>query len=119
MRVHFYIEANPIRAKMVKLEKLRYFFWNSYRFYAFGERDEYTDFIDPPGWYLALGSGPEERQKIYRKLFRKYLEDSLSKGAKYLKRFIGTENWVLEQEERLKRLLRRNGVSINIAEAPS
>ncbi len=63
MRVHFYIEANPIRAGMVKLEKFRYYFWNSYRYFAHGELDERTQQITPPQWYLELGVTVQERQK--------------------------------------------------------
>ncbi len=63
MRVHFYIEANPIRAGMVKPEKLRFYFWNSYRFYAHGEVDEWTQHITPPQWYIDLGKAPQRPPK--------------------------------------------------------
>ena len=109
MRVHFYIEANPIRAQMVKLEKLRYCSWNSYRFYAYGVIDEWTNHITPPQWYLDLGSTALERQKAYRALFRKYLEQITVTWTQFLSHFIGSALWVREKEAVLKeKVIARN-----------
>ena len=105
MKVHFYIEANPVRAGMVKLEKLRFYFWNSYRFYAYGEVDEWTSAITAPQWYLELGTTPEVRQKAYRNLFQYYLNQTVLVASQFLKRFIGTEIWVQHQELGLKKVL--------------
>lgn len=106
MRVHFYIEANPIRAGIIKLERLRDYFWNSYRFYAYGEVDEYTKHLTPPEWYLELGDTPEKRQKKYRALFIQYLDESIEKSGKFLGRFIGSDSWIAEQIEALRAFLR-------------
>ncbi len=105
MRVHFYIEANPIRAGMVKLEKLRYFFWNSYRFYAHGIVDAWTKHLTPPQWYVDLGNTPEERQRAYRVLFRKYLEQFTVSWTQFLSHFIGDALWVRKMETHLKEQL--------------
>jgi putative transposase len=105
MRVHFYIEANPIRAGMVKLEKLRSFFWNSYRFFAYGDVDEWTQHLTLPDWYLELGRTPQERQKNYRALFRKNLEQTIITWTQFLSYFIGTASWVRERETELKKRL--------------
>ena len=110
MRVHFYIEANPIRAGMVKLEKLKYFFWNSYRFYAYGVVDEWTQHLSPPQWYLDLGKTPPERQKAYRQLFRKYLEQTTLNWTQFLSHFIGDVLWVRSMESRLKEQLYAKGL---------
>jgi putative transposase len=105
MRVHFYIEANPIRAGMVKLEKLRYFFWNSYRLYAHGIVDAWTKHLTPPQWYVDLGNTPEERQRAYRVLFRKYLEQVTVSWTQFLSHFIGDAVWVRKMEAHLKEQL--------------
>lgn len=106
MRVHFYIEANPIRAGIIKLERLRDYFWNSYRFYAYGEVDDYTQHLTPPEWYLELGDTPEKRQKKYRALFIQYLDESIEKSGKFLGRFIGSDQWIAEQLNTLRAFMR-------------
>jgi hypothetical protein len=102
MRVHFYIEANPIRAGMTTLQKLRYFFWNSYRFYAYGEIDEWTKHLSTPRWYMDLGNTPQVRQKAYRELFRKYLEQVVVTWTQFLSHFIGSPTWIREKENSIK-----------------
>jgi putative transposase len=103
MRAHFYIEANPIRAGMTTLSKLRAFHWCSYRYYAYGVTDEVTKHLTAPDWYLLLGRTAKERQEAYRKLFETYLAHSLVPSAWHLKRFIGAAQWVEEQEKRIRR----------------
>jgi putative transposase len=66
-----YTEANPVRAKMV-IHPSKYK-WSSYSFYAFGEKNEYTNFLDIPKAYLALGKTPGARQRAYRSLMDRYL----------------------------------------------
>ncbi len=112
MRVHFYIEANPIRAGMVKPEKLRFYFWNSYRFYAHGEVDEWTKHITPPQWYIDLDQTPEGRQRAYRVLFRKYLEQTTVTWTQFLSHFIGDALWVRKMETSLKEQLCARGLAI-------
>ncbi len=104
MRVHFYIEANPLRAKKTTKNKLRFFRWCSYRFYAYGVIDEYTKHLTPPEWYIKLGKTPIERQRVYRGLFKSYLEQNLSLWGQFLNTFIGTVIWVNNQQERLRTL---------------
>ena len=118
MRVHFYIEANPIRARMVKAEKLRFYIWNSYRYYAHGEVDDWTAVLTPPQWYMELGTNSEDRRRAYRKLFRQYLEQALSTGQRYLKRFIGTALWIKSREDALRDYLKSRCVTRDRA-APS
>ncbi len=103
MRVHFYIEANPIRAGMTTLQKLRFFFWSSYRFYGHGIVDEPTKHLTPPQWYLDLGKTPAERQRAYRELFRKYLEQTSVSWGQFLDRFIGSPLWIWEKQIALKK----------------
>jgi hypothetical protein len=66
-----YADANPVRAKMVSHpSKYR---WSSYRFYAYGETSEFTEALDVPEAYLALGKTPKDRQRAYRSLMDAYL----------------------------------------------
>ena len=101
----------PIRAGMVKLEKLRYLFWNSYRFYAHGIVDEWTQHLTPPQWYNDLGSTPAERQRAYRLLFRKYLEQFTPTWTQFLSYFIGDALWVRKMETNLKEQLQANSLA--------
>jgi putative transposase len=95
MRLHFYIEANPLRAGFRNLENLKHYKYSSYGFYAYGIRTEFTYRLTMPAWYLELGATPSARQRKYRKLFAEYLNksDDLKKGT-FLNRGIGDRLWV-------------------------
>lgn len=111
MRVHFYIEANPIRAGLFKFENLKLFKYSSFRFYAHGITDELTQLLEIPTWYDELGRTPKERQLRYRKLFRKYLDDtgeSKTDRELYKRVFIGSFVWISKQELRVKTYLDNN-----------
>lgn len=97
MRVHFYIEANPIRAGLCEFENLQRFKHSSFRYYAFGARDQFTRHLMEPDWYIELAPTPALRQKRYRALFRAYLQEYGNKKINYLKPFIGSLMWVLRQ----------------------
>lgn len=100
MRVHFYIEANPIRAGMRKFENLKLFQYSSYGFYAFGITDFFSKYLTPPKWYLELGDTAKKRQEKYRSLFKKYLDEG--SPINLFKRFLGEVAWIAEAEELLK-----------------
>jgi len=73
--VHMYIEANPLRAGIVRnLRQLRSYRFSSYQYYAHGVENRFTKGLAHPDWYIALGVTFEERKKVYRKLFREYLQ---------------------------------------------
>lgn len=120
MRTHFYIEANPIRAARTTLEKLRYDEWNSYRYFAHGEVDKITENITPPEWYIKLGDTPVKRQRAYRRLFLEYLRNGKEFAAQFLRRFIGTVDWVIERERALKDFMRkrRENSLLQVAQVP-
>lgn len=116
MRVHFYIEANPIRANKIKLEKLKYYKYSSYRFYAHGIKDKWTELLTIPDWYLELGRTTIERQRKYRKLFLEYLQENLTKKSQeMLQLLIGSPLWkekifnkiklIIKDQQALKPLL--------------
>lgn len=65
-RIMFYLDWNPVRAGLCK-HPSEYRF-SSYRYYAFGEINEWTMHLTQPRWYLNLGSTPKARQKAYRVL---------------------------------------------------
>ncbi len=96
MRVHFYIEANPVRAQMVKAENLRFYKYSSYKFYAHGIRDGWSKLLTIPDWYIKLGKTRRERQSKYRRLFLEYLENELF-GFKWIfEKYIGRPSWKLK-----------------------
>ena len=117
MRVHFYVEANPIRAKFRTLENLKSYVYSSYGFYAYGKKTKFTHLLTIPEWYLQLGKTAQERQTKYRKLFREYVNKYNPNISQiYKKVFIGTEIWILESKARIKKLLTLIDQSFNEAE---
>lgn len=114
MRVHFYIEANPIRAKICKPENLKNYKFNSFKFYAYGIRDDYTKLLSIPDWYLELGKTPKERQRKYRKLFYQYLLEQEQKTWHYKsfeQAFVGSPLWILKQESRVASCTKKSNSS--------
>lgn len=105
MRVHFYIEANPIRAGKCTEKKLRGYPHSSYRFYAFGIKDSFTEILTIPEWYLQLGSTPKLRQRRYRALFLQYLGHGLDR-AEFFSSFIGSPLWQLKEIALVKELIK-------------
>ena len=68
LRAGLYIEANPIRANIVKSpDDSR---WSSYNVYANGAKDILVDW-DP--YYLSLDGAIEKKQLIYRDIMQTYL----------------------------------------------
>lgn len=63
----FYIEFNMVRCQ--KVENPGDWKWSSYHAHAAGEENPILDFHD---LYLALGSTPEERQRIYQEMAAAY-----------------------------------------------
>ena len=66
-----YIELNPVRAGMV--DHPGEYRWSSYRFNAFGRRDEV---ITPHALYERLGPDPGSRQAAYRGLFAGHIDEA-------------------------------------------
>lgn len=111
MNAHFYIEANPIRAGICKLEELVNYKFSSYRYYAHGIRDNYTELISEPDWYLDLADTPKQRQREYRKLFKSYLFDyGPHKTPTFNSNlfYYGDSIWVREQEYLIKKAKKQN-----------
>jgi putative transposase len=108
MRVHFYVEANPIRAGLAKFENLHRYKHSSFAFYAYGRRDENSKLLTIPRWYMELGRNPGERQKKFRKLFRIYLETQNIQIDFITARYIGSLTWVSKKNEQLKILIEQN-----------
>lgn len=103
IRVHFYIEANPVRAGRCTLNQLRFYKHSSYRFYAYGIEDEFTQILTIPDWYRQLGATSRQRQYRYRALFQEYLGTDAN-GFELLAPFIGSPTWVLTSATRVREL---------------
>jgi putative transposase len=102
IRVHFYIEANPIRAGICKLKALKNYTFSSYGFYAHGIKTKFTHMLTIPHWYWKLGRSSKERQSNYRKLFAKYLDEySTDFSVLYKQRYIGSDLWIFENNNRV------------------
>lgn len=112
MRVHFYVEANPVRAGFVQLSKLQFYEYSSYGYYAYGRETRWSHLLTIPQWYLDLGTTAKARQSRYRKLFKEYLGERASSDFLF-KSFIGSYRWVelateSAKEHRRGRLCREN-----------
>lgn len=97
MYVQFYIDANPIQAGICNLENLHLYKFSTYKFYAHGIKDDYSDILSIPDWYNELGSSPDLRQKKYRKLFCEFLlNKSKYTNIKTLikRKYIGNSMWI-------------------------
>jgi len=101
MRAHMYIEANPVRAGFREFENLKLYKGSSFRFYAFGDVDEFTKHLEVPEWYLILGETPAERQAAYRSIFKAFLEETGVGKTLYedmeLAHYFGELVWVQEK----------------------
>ncbi len=103
MRVHFYIEANPIRAGLNNINNLHLNPYSSYSFFAYGKKTRFTHILSIPDWYIELGRCPKERQIRYRKLFKEYLENNKNESSfHFMKPFIGEIGWIQENMLKLK-----------------
>lgn len=72
LQCYRYIELNPVTAGMV-YEPSEYA-WSSYRCNALGK---YSEMLSPHAEYLLLGKTDEERQKNYRALFERHLDQRM------------------------------------------
>ncbi len=69
-RVMFYGDWNPVEAGMC--DHPSEYRFSSYRYYAFGVINEWTEHLTPPQFYLEMGDTPEERQAEYRRQCDEY-----------------------------------------------
>ncbi len=76
MRLMFYLDWNPVKAGLCRHpSEWKY---SSYRYYAYGEVNKWTEHLTPPKWYIALGKTECDRQRKYRILCDKYYNDQNS-----------------------------------------
>lgn len=69
-RIMFYFDWNPVRAGMCRHPSDYYF--SSYRYYAYGEINEWTKHLTRPEWYIKLGNTDKKRQMAYVRLCDEY-----------------------------------------------
>lgn len=107
LRVHMYIEANPIRSGMRDLENLHLDRFNSYRLFAFGDADVQTKKMVLPGWYMELGESPEMRQEKYRRIFAEYVMGDMKEqlGVVLQRPYAGSGIEEFALKEPLRRLI--------------
>ncbi len=77
--------------------------WSSYRYYAYGEKDE---LITPAPSYLALGRTPQERQREYRGIVAALMEQRRLMNISHTY-YIGNPDWVIERYRELCAILGR------------
>ena len=89
----FYIERNPVRAKMVKFPEQ--YPYSSYPYYAFGKDDPLLD-KDP--CYETLGKDDSQRQNEYRRL----VLDGAEQVSQAISRqvFLGSAGFIKRMEKK-------------------
>jgi REP element-mobilizing transposase RayT len=117
----FYIDCNPVRAKIIKHPTdIRWKEFSSCRFYCYGERNSYSEMLTVPEWYKKLGKNSKQRQRKYRSMLDKYL---VKKGMKRDPKmswghFIGGELWVNEERKRLSAALKKKSKDSSGSDPP-
>ncbi len=99
-----YIELNPVRAGMV--QRPEEYPWSSYRGHACGQDDPV---VEDHALYLALGSTPHERYRVYQDLCRQQLDTSVLQEIRatlHQSRVLGTERFKDDIEAALARRVR-------------
>ena len=66
MEMMFYGDWNPVEAGLCNHP--REYAFSSYRFYAYGEVNNWTRYLTKPQWYINLADTDEERQRLYIEL---------------------------------------------------
>lgn len=100
LRCYFYIELNPVRARMVK-SPVEYE-WSSYGCNA---HNKFEELVTAHDQYLALGKTDEERTHAYRELLRQRLDSDMLQEIRESTnqcRVLGTERFRKEIEQVLK-----------------
>lgn len=109
IRVHMYIEANPVRAGKLTLKQLKYHKYSSYMFYAYGVKNKWTKNLTYPDWYLKLGKTLKECQRIYREMFCQYLNENNNDQTFFeTYDFIGSITWKHQRKKLIKNILLNN-----------
>jgi REP-associated tyrosine transposase len=74
-KLMFYHDWNPVRAGICQHPEEYEF--STYKYYAHGETNQWTEHITPPDWYIVLSDDPKERQAQYRNLCQEYKDKEL------------------------------------------
>jgi REP element-mobilizing transposase RayT len=107
VRVALYCDCNPVKAGMIPTpDHFSFRKFSTCRFYAWGEKNEFTDMLTLPDWYLDLGPTPASRQREYRSMLDKYLVKIEVKADPTDCRglYIGAEGWASESQKRAREL---------------
>lgn len=104
LEVMLYDLFNPVRAGIIpNPTHVKWRLFSTARYLAFGEKNEFTDMITLPDWYLALGKTAAQRQQKFRQHLDRY---AVQKGLKQdprraLGHFVGGDLWVHAMRRRV------------------
>ena len=73
------------------------------RYFAYGERNEFSDMVQLPEWYLALGKTAKQRRRKFRQMLDEYAVQRGYKRDPRAGNFIGNELWVETMRGRVRR----------------
>jgi len=105
MTVMLYDFFNPVRAKIIPTPT--HVMWRQFstaRFMAFGEKNQFTDMITLPDWYLHLGKTARQRRRRFRQMLDEW---AIAKGYKRDPKmargnFVGGDLWVKAMRGRVR-----------------
>lgn len=104
LEVMLYDLFNPVRAGIIpNPTHVKWRQFSTARYLAYGEKNEFTDMITLPDWYLALADTAEERQQKFRQILDRY---AVQKGLKQDPRwsrghFVGGDQWMQDARRRV------------------
>jgi len=111
MNAMFYVDANAVRARIVK--NARDYKWCSHNYYAYGEKGEFPGELTEPEWYIRLGRTPAIRQRAYRRLFDAFMrrEGMIPRPGVALGMYWGDPSWI-EQRRYVSRMKTNASVEV-------
>ena len=76
---------------------------------AFGEKNQFTDMITLPAWYLRLGKTPSQRQRKFRRMLDEYAVDKGHKRDPKMSRgnFVGGDLWLKAMKRQVRDWMRQ------------
>ena len=112
IKVMLYDFFNPVRVNLVPTPthvKWRQF--SSARYLAFGEKNQFTEMLTLPAWYLRLGKTPSRRQRKFRRMLDEFaVEKGYKRDPKMARgNFVGGDLWLEAMKRRVRDWMRQRG----------
>ena len=110
MRVVLYNAFNPVKAGLIKTATdVKWRLFSFARYFAYGEKNEFTVMVKFPKWYMDLGKTARQRQKKFRRILDEYaIEKGYKREPKPEGHFYGNGLWVDAMKRRVRAWVREH-----------